>query len=236
MKPIYIIYALFLFAGCSHFRQGVEISGTAKGMDGDMVSILDLAYKTLNTTKVEDGKFQLEKTTLDAGYYTFSIQQGNNPHDFEIYLEPGKYTIDVPQRDGDYLVVKTNSKIQNNLSSYYNFEDSVMARFRDTTKAWNARLNDPKNKALPAVEFEKIIKGYKGAQDRELGAEIVIMNMYIDKYPQNDIIAHIITNMDYQKNPVGYNVVFQRLSQASKNTSDGKKVGFRLDSLLKAER
>ena len=70
------------------------------------------------------------------------------------------------------------------------------------------------------------------AQAREQGARIGIMSTFVDKYPQNEIVAHIITDMDYKTNPLGYYVIYQKLSPPAKNSREGKRLGAELRSML----
>ncbi len=232
MKPIYILFLALIFAGCN--SQNITLSGTARGMDGGVVSIIDLSNKTLFSANIISGKFELNQKTLPAhGYYTLSIMSGRYPRDYEIYLEPGSYVIGIPEKESDYLRIRTNSKTQNNLSTYYNFEDSVMNSYRQEREMWLAKLNDPKAKLLPNAEIDKIINKVEMFRHREHGMHIAAMGMFIKKYPQNDIVPHIITNMDYKIDPYPYYVLYNELSANAKNSDEGKQIGQQLQHLVK---
>jgi hypothetical protein len=232
MKYIWFLLVAILLMSCRN--RTALISGTAKNMDGGAVSVLDLSDKILFSATIKDGKFSFGKQKLDsAGYYTFSVMSGNLPNDFEIYLEPGKYDIALPERKNGYLKIKTVSKIQNDLSAYYNFEDSVMYTFRHKQDTLTALLNDPKIKLLSAVDFNKIYTDFTSAKLRVQGAESAVMGMFVDKYPKNDIVIHVMSNQNYEDNPFGYYLVYQKLSPAAKNTAEGKGMGEKLKELLK---
>ena len=232
MKFIGFILGAILFAGCSSNK--IEINGTAQNMDGGIASILNLSNQPVFVTGIQAGKFSFKPKNLDStGYYTFSVMKGKYPNDFEIYLEPGKYTIDVPEKEGDYLKIKTDSKIQNELSAYYNFEDSVMYTFRHQVEVMHAALNDPRVNTLSQAGYDKLNAELNSAVLREQGASSAVMNMFVDKYPKNDIVIHVMTNMDYTTNPSAYYMIYQKLSPAAKNSEEGKVVGEKLKEALK---
>ncbi|MEO8885614.1 MAG: hypothetical protein ABI367_06085 [Mucilaginibacter sp.] len=232
MKPAYFIFFALLLAGCNF--QNIKISGTARGMDTGVVSIIDLFGKTIFGANITAGKFDIKQENLPAsGYYTFSVTSGAFPRDYEVYLEPGSYIINIPENDHDYLHITTNSKTQNNLSAYYTFEDSMMTDYRKDKDMWVAKLNDPKAKLLPDAEINKIIEKVESTRKRERGMHIAVMDMFIKKYPQNDIVPHIITNMDYKTSPGAYYMLYNKLSTKAKNSDEGKQVGEQLQQLVK---
>lgn len=155
MKNIaYILIAVLLFS-CN--AGTVEINGTAKGLDGAAVSVLDLEGKTIFASVIQSGRFAIKKQLPKPGYYTLSILSGNDTRDFEIYLEEGSYKIDVPQKESDYLKITTTSTTQNKISAYYNFENDLMAKHWQEVDIWKAKLNDPTIKDLPEAEFQNIL-------------------------------------------------------------------------------
>jgi hypothetical protein len=232
LKPAYLLcLAVLLLAGCQF--QNIEITGTAPGMDGGVVSIIDLSNQTLFSANISSGKFALKQTLPAPGYYTLSVLSGRFPRDYEIYLEPGSYVIGIPDKENDYLRIRTNSKTQNKLSTYYNFEDSIMNSYRQERAMWLAKLNDPKAKLLPAADMNKIIDKVEMFRNREHGMHIAAMGMFIEKYPQSDIVPHIMTNLDYSSDPYAYYTLFNKLSPKAKATDEGKQVGEQLKQLVK---
>lgn len=232
MKPAYLLCLAALFlAGCQF--QNIEIAGTAPGMEGGVVSIIDLSNQTLFSANISSGKFELKQTLPAPGYYTLSVLSGRFPHDYEVYLEPGSYVVDIPDKESDYLRIHTKSKTQSNLSIYYNFEDCVMNSYRQERAMWLAKLNDPKAKLLPAAEMNKIIDKVEIFRNREHGMHIAAMGMFIERYPQNDVVPHIITNMDYKTDAYPYYILYNKLSSKAKNTDEGKQIGRQLQQLVK---
>ena len=231
MKYLSLITISLLLAGCNFNK--IEITGAAPGMDGGIVSIIGGSGKTYFTQVIKAEKYAIKQQPLPAfGYFTLSVQSGPFPHDFEIYLEPGKYTIDIPKKDGVYPKIIAESKIQNNLSIYYNFENSIMNKFRKDADMLSAKLSDPKVK-LSEAEVESLVKQIQSSRNREHGLRITIMDMFIKKYPKNDIVPHIITNMDYQNDPQPYYILYKKLSPEVQSSEEGGKIGEELQQLIK---
>ena len=232
MKLFYLIAITFLLSSCSY--NAIEITGTAQGMDGGIVTITDLSGKKYSTEIIKSGKFLIPQQSLpESGYFTFSILSGEISRDYEIYLEAGKYTINIPQKDGEYLKVKSESKTQYSLSEYYNLENGISEKFRREDAMWNAKLKDPKTQLLSDAEFNVITDHIAAGKRREHGLTIAAMDMFIKKYPKNNIIPHVISNVDYKTDPEPYYMLFKKLSPEAQNSEEGKKLGQELKQLVK---
>lgn len=193
-----------------------------------MVSIKNGADSTLTGSFVKNGKFNIRKFGLEPDYYTLSVKKNEARMDFDIYLEPGKYQITVPAVDGKYLTVKTTSVIQNKLTDYYNLEDSVLYNLRQAVLKISAEISDPKNSKMTDSEFQQLIRKQNSAKARITGAITGVMNEYIDKHPQTDVIIHIISNMDYNADPETYKMIFDRLTPVVKNSPAGRELKAKL--------
>lgn len=232
MKFIYLLLLAAVFAGCN--SNAIEISGTATNLNGNTVSILNSSMNVMAVTVIEKGKFTFDPFALKEPYYlTFSVQAGQYPRLYEIYLEPGKYTVNIPTKETDYLDIKTDSKIQNNLSAYYNYENSVLDKFRNELARWDAKSRDPKDKTVLDSGLMYVVERQEAARKKVDGAQIFAMSSFVEKYPNNESIPHIITNTYYKENPVPYYVIFQKLASSVKNSADGKKLGAELQQLVK---
>ena len=232
MKIIYLLLFAALLASCN--SNAIKISGTAPNMNGSTVSILNSAMNVMSVTVIEKGKFTFDPFALQEPYYlTFSVQKGQYPRLYEIYLEPGEYTVNIPAKETEYLNVKTDSKLQNNLWSYYNYENSVLDKFRNELARWDAKTRDPKDKTVLDSGILYVAGRQEAARKRLDGAQIFAMSSYVEKHPDNESIPHIITNTYYKENPAPYYVVFQKLAPAIKNSVDGKKLGAELPLLIK---
>jgi hypothetical protein len=232
MKNIYYILIAVLLFSCN--AGTVEINGTAKGMDGAAVSVLDLEGKTLYSSVIQSGKFSIKKQALpEVGYYTLSILSGPDTRDFEIYLEDASYTIDVPQKQSDYLKITTTSKTQNKISAYYNFENDLMAKHWQQVDFWKAKLNDPTIKDMPEAEFQNILDHVESNRNREHGLHVAVLDSFIKKQIHNDIVPHLITNMNYKSYPYAYYNLYKKLSPEVQDSEEGKKIGEELKVLAK---
>jgi hypothetical protein len=96
MRLFYLVAIAFVLGGCN--TNNIEITGTASVMDGSVVTITGASGKTYFTEMIKSGKFSINRQPLPAyGFFTFSVLAGIVTRDYEIYLEAGKYDIDVPQ-------------------------------------------------------------------------------------------------------------------------------------------
>lgn len=234
MKFIYLLLFAAVFAGCN--SNAIEISGTATNLNGNTVSILNSAMNVMSVTVIEKGKFTFDPFALKEPYYlTFSVQAGQYPRLYEIYLEPGKYTVNIPTKETDYLDIKTDSKIQNNLSSYYNYENSVLEKFRNELARWDGKTRDPKDKTVLDSGLMYAVERQEAARTKVGGAQIFAMSSYVEKHPNNESIPHIITYTYYKTNPLSYYLIFQKLAPAVKNSDDGKLLGTELQQLVKKQ-
>lgn len=232
MKTLYLIAITFLLAGCNF--NTIEIKGTAPGMNGGVVTITGLSGKTYFKEIIKSDKFLIPQQPFPAyGYFTLSVLSGDISRDYEIYLEAGKYAIEIPKNEGQYLKVKTDSKTQNSLSAYYNLENSVAEKFRREDGVWNAMLKDPKTKLLSDAEYNVIVDHIAAGRRRAQGLTIATIDMFINKYSENGIIPHIITNIDYKANPEPYYMLYKKLSPETQNSKEGKQLGRELQQLSK---
>lgn len=227
-----ILALLLIIAACNRPDRNILIEGSAKNMNGGMISLADSTDSIAYTAVISIGKFQINKPQLSGdGFFTLSVNFNNIAHEFEVYLEPGSYTIGIPEKEGQYLAIKTSSKMQRDLSTYYAFEDSIMYRFHHTADSLDAVLKDPKTKQLSQPQFEELVVKTNSAHSRERGAETAVINMFAEKHSQNLVIPHIIIRTNYAANPAIYFHIYQNLSPAAKKTPDGIRLGKALDSL-----
>ena len=232
MKPLYLIIIAFLLAGCN--INTIEITGTAPGMDGGIVTITGASGKTYFKEIIKSDKFLNPRQSFPAyGYFTLSVLSGDISRDYEIYLEAEKYAIDIPKNEGQYLKVQTDSKTQNSLSAYYNLENSIADKFRREDSVWNAKLKDPEARLLSDAEYNVIVDHIAAGRKRAQGLTIATIDMFINKYSENGIIPHIITNMDYKANPEPYYLLYKKLSPEAQNSKEGKQLGRELQQLVK---
>jgi peroxiredoxin len=233
MKYVAFIFAALLFAACNRSQGDIEFTGTAPGVTGGKVVISDQANTKIYEADIANGKFAISKRfLLYSGYYKllWSANGGTTQKD-EIYLQPGAYTIKLDTvKKNNYPLITSSSKIQNQLSAYYAIADSFKAVSRKTVVAINAQMQNVQNQVLHPGEYTSRINKM---QDDELNANrvdnLAIFNTFMQKYPDNEIAAHLMLKADYQSDPVSFYKLFQKFSEAARNSDEGKQ----LDSTLK---
>lgn len=125
-----LLFCVLILSGCTKYvsfdiKTPAIKTGTfiIKNTDGQMVY----------SGNIKDGQLKLDKQMLErADYYNLFISDDAvkaPPVDFEIYLEPGDYTI-VTQGDKSnlYPQITSPSAIQKELSAYYAFELKYIGR------------------------------------------------------------------------------------------------------------
>ncbi|PJJ84495.1 hypothetical protein [Mucilaginibacter auburnensis] len=232
MRYLSLMIIALLFCSCK--SNNIEIEGVASGADGGIVTIQDAVGTSLLNQVIKGGKFTAKQLMLPAnGYYTLSVQEGNHPRDFEIYLEPGKYNIEVPKEEDRYVKIQTQSIMQQELTAYYNMENEMGQKIRRENAIWVAKMKNSKSDQLTDKEFNFILERVESGRRREYGLHIAAMDMFIKKYPDNIIIPHIISNMDYKRDPMPYLMLYNKLGSAAKNSSEGRQIGLTLQALAK---
>lgn len=237
MKYTYLIFVVLLLAGCSHSQGDIELAGIANGVNFGNVSVNDLSNNIIYKTRIESGKFNFGKQFLQSsGYYKLIYTlSGAATRRVDVYLEPGTYTASMDQQKiNNYPLITSSSKIQNQLSAYYAIADSVNAEARKKVIALNTKINGLKDQLLKPGEYTALAANL---QTQELKAnevdELNIFNIFMKKYPDNDVAAHLMLQMDYQDDAVGNYKMFESFSSAAKNSDDGKELESRLKPLVK---
>jgi len=123
MKLYHIFPFALLFTGCTKVGY-IEFNGTMTGIDNGVFVIKNLDKSSLYSEFVTGGKLYLKKTLQNPSYYSMQIAKDvyhdNRRVGYDVYLEPGTYTIKVNANDlYKYPTITTTSAIQNELSAYY---------------------------------------------------------------------------------------------------------------------
>jgi len=236
MKYTGTILMAMLLSGCMYFYSNIEFTGTTPGVDNGIAQIKDDAGKTIFDATIQSGKFHIRKQSLaKPGYYKLSFTDGTNTsiqaREFEIYLEPGEYTIK-RNPNGGYPVIASSSSLQNELSAYYPMEDSIKKGIHARLSALIAIMNNPK--LCPAgARLDSLVSKIKVAQNQEAGLTSTIFSQFMKKHPQSEVVAHLMANTDYDSDPVENYKLYQKFSDAAKKSEDGREVGDRLSHLVK---
>lgn len=237
MKYTCLIFIILLFTACSHSQGDIELAGIANGVNFGNVSVNDVSNITVYKTRIQSGKFTFGKQFLQSsGYYKLAYTLGGAAtRHVDIYLEPGTYTVSLDQQKiNNYPLITSSSKRQNQLSAYYAIADSVNAEARKKVIALNTKINGLKDQLLKPGEYTVLAANLR---TQELKAnevdELNIFNIFMKKYPDNEVAAHLMLQMDYQDDAVGYYKMFENFSSSAKNSNDGKELESKLKPLVK---
>lgn len=237
MKNIsFILLIVVLFASCKNSQGTISITGTAPGVLYGNLLIKDLAGNTMISADIEDGKFSIKDYIQVPGYYkvqySFKETKGTM-REIELYLEQGDYQINIdPQKINDYPTVTSTSQLQTQLSEYNAINDTVRYQARQKVLAMNKRI-----KELDAVDPKTMqqLNEMSTLQKEQLKYNQVdgfaAFKIFMDKYPDNAVAAHILKGLDYQNDPATYYKMFQEFSSAAKNSDDGKELDSKLSAL-----
>jgi hypothetical protein len=235
MKYISLIFLALLFVGCDRSQGDIEFTGTANGINTAVIR--DQANNNIFVADIQAGKLSITKRFLKAsGYYKLMYSgTSGSTRNVEIYLEPGSYTLNIDSaKINDYPKITSTSKIQTQLSAYYALADSLTGENRKKVVSLNSKLNSLKDTVLRPGEYTSMVDKF---QTEELKANLFdglnALKVFMNRYPDNEIAAHIMLQMDYQDDPVAYTKIFEAASAAAKNSDEGKELEGKLKQLAK---
>jgi len=208
------------------------------GISNGAIVIKDEQGNQLISEIISGGKFYTKKVLQKPGYYSMAItgdlEKDYSKDYYDVYLEGGEYTI-TESKDSLYAypVIKTGSKIQNELSQYYIPANDAVHAVKAKQQTINALLND-KDSPVAAAGNATELSGELAKSAAEMDeAQAQALTDYVSKYPQNDVAAHILSQIDYKKSPAAYYAAYQKFSAEQKHTDDGKAEGSDLEDLVK---
>lgn len=236
MKYISFILFVVLFASCKNNQGSLTISGTAPGVLYGNLLIKDQAGNTMIATDITNGKFSIKDYIQVPGYYkmqySFKETKGTM-REVELYLEQGDYQVNInPQKINDYPTVTSTSQLQTQLSEYNAINDTLRHRARERVLAINRQIKEINNtdiKTMDQLDVSSKLQREELKYNRNDG--FAAFKIFMDKYPDNAVAAHIMKSLDYQNDPATYYKIFQEFSSAAKNSDDGKDLGSKLSAL-----
>ena len=234
MRYYLFLILIILFAGCAD--NSVEFNGTIAGSTMGTVMIKDANDNIIFQADVSGGKFQLKKQPLGTpGFYTAStLLGGKSLNKFELYLEPGSaYTIAIDTAKGViYPEITSTSKEQTALSGYYAIYMAAKAESRKQVMALDSQMQTLGDQALRPGEYDVKLQELR---NRQLDANKVkmaeVFEAFIKKYPESEILPHLMINTEYQLDPVGYYNAFKKLNDDAKSSPEGKVLDEKLKQL-----
>jgi peroxiredoxin len=238
MKYLYFFLFVLVISGCNRTKY-VEFNGTITGVSEGTLVIKDPQGGQLLTTFITDGKFQVKNILQKPGFYDLyivpDIQKDYKKKLYEVYLEGGAYSI-TADKDKLYLypTIKCDSKIQNELSDYYNAATANEHAVRVQGDSISDLLY---GKNTPVVvgtdQYFDLQKQLKVLTESLSTVQAKSLADYVNKNPQNDIEAFVMAQVDYKKDPTAYYAIYKKFTTAQKNTDNGKAEGDDLSQLMK---
>lgn len=234
MKYLYLILLLAVLNGC-HRNRYAEITGTTDGFTSGTLIIRDQDGHVKFSGDIEGGKFDFHLTVDTIGYYSMRIINvstiGLRRPGYDIYLEPGKYNIIAkPESARQYPAITSSSDIQNSLSQYYAIVNKLNAPGAKDLENYTEVLYDKSSsdgeKSKAHAERNKLF----AAESQNM---IKALQEYVNKYPQNKVEAHILSQLDYDSKPEECYPIYQKFTDEQKKSAEGVDEGDRLNGLMK---
>lgn len=233
MKYLYPVFLLAALSSC-HRNRYAEISGTTKGFTSGTLIIKDQNGQTKFTGNIDDGKFDFHLTVDTMGYYNMRIANisavDSHRPGYDIYLEPGTYTVVAePESARQYPEITSSSDIQTSLSQYYAIANSLNAALAKDIEKYTDVLY---NKSSSEDEKSNAHSGRSRLFENESKNMIKALQLYVDKYPQNKVEAHILSQLDYDNNANECYPIYQKFTDEQKKSVEGVEEGNKLGGLM----
>ena len=238
MKYLYFFALVLIISSCNRTKY-VEFDGAITGISNGAFAIKDPQGNQVLSVLISDGKFHVKNMLPRAGFYdmyiTPDLEKDYKKKLFEVYLEDGKYTItsDVDKLF-QYPVIKSDSKIQNELTDYYTTaiadEHAVQVQSDSITDMLYGK-NTPV--VVGSKEYLGLKKQLQSITDDALNVDAQTLNKYISKNPQNDIEAFVLAQINYKKDPETYSKIYAKFTNEQKHTEEGVQEGDDLAQLDK---
>jgi hypothetical protein len=237
MKYFLICCFALMITAC-HGPKHIEFTGNMTGISSGAFVIKDKQGGIIMSEIITDGKFHAKNGLPKAGYYdliiTGDLQKDYKKKFFDIYLEDGTYEVSVNADSLDeYPVIRTDSKIQNELSDFYISADQKLHDVDAKMKQVAALLANKNSPVAQYINTNEMNSELASLAKKPDSIQAAALSDFVTKHPDNDVAAHILSEIDYKQDPADYSVAFQKFSAAQKNTDDGKEEEAELGQLAK---
>lgn len=238
MKYLYLFVFALLISSCNRNKY-LEFDGTIAGISNGVIAIKSQDGAQLLSAFITEGKFKAKMMMQTQGFYDLyiipDIEKQTDKKLFEVYLQSGNYTL-TADKDKLYLypVIKSDSKIQNELSDYYNIslaKDYALKRQKDSINDILYGPNTPI--VVKSPEYYSLKKQLASSDSEANVAMAKVLDWYVNKNPQNSIEAFILSQTDYKKDIVDYYNIYKKFNDEQKHTPEGKDEGDELTQLAK---
>lgn len=205
-----IFAAVLILAGCTTKLPHITFDGNVSGLTNGTFLVTDSAGQSLAGQNITNGTFKIDTVIENKGYGSLTIQKtGEKASPVEVYLEPGQYTIEANVKHLDqYPNIKSSSAIQNDLTAYYTLQEKVIESKMNSVFGMKEKLDMDK---LKLEAFQSFIK----------------------KHPDSKAAAHLMLDLNYEKNVEAYSAIYDKLTADAKNTEEGKFLGDKLGVMMK---
>jgi peroxiredoxin len=238
MKYYYpVLFIIILLTGCGRSKH-IEFTGTVTGFKNGYFIIKGPSGNNVFTGTIQDGKFDVKNMLDTTGYYTMDIiadSYQDHPHKgYDVYLEPGTYTITGgPEELYSYPVIKSSSEIQNQLSDYYAMANAKLSEAAQKVAVISNLMGDKKMLALSGKNYEDVLNDMNKAVKDENKVQSTVLESFVDKYQQNKVADHIMYQQNYAADPTDYYRIYNKFTPEEKNSDEGKEEGEKLGGLMK---
>lgn len=228
-KILFVLTASAAIISCSKVKDGEYlITGTATGIENGKTIILqgaDPATRmpvSLDTVKVENGKFEIKGKVTEPAFHTLILQGANGP--IPLILETGEIKVTI---DKDSI---QKSKV----SGTYN-NDEYVSFIEDITKTQKSLIDFQKNnnqkmqqaqQAQDTAVINSLMKQYMEIQ-KEVGENSKKKYYtYAESHPKSYITVILIQQLlnDPASDPKKLESLYNSLDESLKTTTPGKEI------------
>lgn len=235
LKIFFFLFAVSLLVACGN-PNIIEFDIKAPGLNNATFIVKDDAGKSVFGADVVDGKCYVKSSLEAEGFYTFDIVKDGSKQrhaPFEIFLEPGKYTITADVKHlGYYPHVVSLSKRQQEVSDYHELINTLGKSNREVAKGLDEQLVT-KGDAMKPDEFNALNKKLDETRTKAKETDYLALEKFIKQNPQSEFAARFMGEQTYDADPVKYYNLYKLMSDAAKNSPDGTAINARLVPLLK---
>jgi hypothetical protein len=230
MKYRYLLlFYPLLFTACTKVRY-VQFTGDMPGINNGIFEIKDKARTPIFSQSIFSGRFDVKHILQQPGYYDLYLTEDESKdykkHVYDVYLEEGAYTINAKAgKLYEYPNIKSTSVIQSQLSDYYTLADEKMHAAQVEVDTLNHVLYGKNGPVVNSEAYSNIQTKLDDAMKTLDNIEAKAFEEYVDTHPQNQVEAHILSEIDYKKDPEDYYRIFKKFTADQKNSSDGRDEG-----------
>jgi hypothetical protein len=234
-RYILLFTAAVMATGCTKLSH-ITFKGNVAGLKDAVFLVTDDAGNSIIGYNITAGTFKKDTVLEKSGYGTMSINrngiQGTN--EFEVYLEPGEYTVEADIAHLErYPKITSASKMQKELSAYHALQDGVSFDAELAVKQLQDRIKNFKAYLGGNAEYAALQKQLVTATANVNKVKLKAFKDFLKQYPNSVTAPHVMEELDYTSNAAAYNEIYNNLSPAAKNTNEGKRIGEKLSKLMK---